>query len=100
MSIVSILQVTGPASAAGTVLGTQSPTEGASWARLTGLGTIPPGGALLDVNANSADIRVAVVPNDGPGLFPPPPHNGDIVQLGRPFRVEIEANSQVWTKQL
>ena len=100
MSIVSLLQVTGPASAAGTVIGSQNPTETGTWARLTGLGTIPPGGALLDVNANVEAIRVAVVPNDGPGLFPPPPHNGDIVGLGRPFRVEIEANSQVWTKQL
>lgn len=98
MSVVRMLQVTGPASAAGTVLGTQSPTEGASWAEVTGLGTITPGGALLDVNANTAAIRLAVLPVDVTGN--PPPHAGDIIQLGATLQRHVPATARVWTRQL
>lgn len=102
MSQVRLLQVTGPASAAGTVLGIQNPVEGASWVRVTGLGAIPSGGAMLDVLANGgAPIRLAILPDDGPGAAPPPPHNGFIVQTGaNSVPRHIPPNVQVWTKQL
>lgn len=98
MSIVRLLQVTGPASAAGTVLGTQSPTEGATWAEVTGLGTIPPGGAVLDVNANTAAIRLAVMPPSDTAVLPP--HNGDIILLAAPYQKHVPVGSRIWTKQL
>lgn len=97
MSQVRTLQVTGPASAAGTVLSTQNPTEGASWAEVTPL-TIPTGGALLDVNANSAAIRVAIMPPSDAAVIPP--HNGDIVLLAAPYQEHVPFGSRVWTKQL
>lgn len=100
MSQVRLLQVTGPAGSAGTVLGTQSPTEGAAWAEVTGLGTIPSGGALLDILANGgAAIRFAVMPPSDVAVIPP--HNGEIVQNTASYQdIHIPTGSRVWTKQL
>ena len=99
MSTVRLLQVTGPASAAGTVLGSQTPTEGASWAEVTGLGTIPSGGAILEVTADGgAAIRVAVMPPSETAMIPP--HNGGIIKQGWFGCRHIPAGSRVWTKQL
>lgn len=100
MSQVRLLQVTGPAGSAGTVLATQNPTEGAAWAEVTGLGTIPPGGAILDILANGgAAIRYAVMP---PSVAPVvPAHNGDTIKgTGSSQDRHIPAGSRVWTKRI
>jgi hypothetical protein len=97
MSQIRLLQVTGPATAAGTVLATQNPTEGAAWAEVTGLGTIPPGGAMLEVTANAGTFRFAVM---SPGFASAPPHSGQIVQNGAVWRQPIPAGSRVWTRLL
>jgi hypothetical protein len=98
MSQVRTLQVTGPASSAGTALSTQNPAEGASWAEVTGL-VIPTGGAILDVNANGgAAIRFAVMPpSENPVI---PVHNGDIIANAAFNQRHVPAGSRVWTKQL
>ena len=96
MSQIRLLQVTGAASAAGTVLATQNPTEGAAWAEVTGLGTIPSGGAMLDVSANAGAIRFAVMPPDTSPVIPP--HNGEVVQNGASRRQHIPTGSRVWTR--
>ncbi|MBA3909455.1 MAG: hypothetical protein C0524_06095 [Rhodobacter sp.] len=96
MSQIRLLQVHGPASAAGTVLGTQNPTETGTWAEVTGLGTIPPGGAMLDISANAGAIRFAVMPPNT--IATPPPHNGEIVQNGAARRQHIPTGSRVWTR--
>lgn len=99
MSQVRTLQVTGPAGSSGTVLSTQTPTEGASWAEVTGL-VIPSGGAMLDVLANGgAAIRFAVMPPSDTAVIPP--HNGDIVQNTASCQdIHIPFGSRVWTKNL
>ena len=99
MSQVRTLQVTGPAGSSGTVLSTQTPTEGAAWAEVTGL-VIPSGGAILDVLANGgAAIRFAVMPPSGAAVIPP--HNGAIVQNTASCQdIHIPFGSRVWTKNL
>ena len=94
MSQIRLLQVHGSASAAGTVLATQNPTEGAAWAEVTGLGTIPSGGAMLDVLANAGAFRFAVMP---PPHTSAPPHNGEILQNGESRRQHIPTGARVWT---
>lgn len=97
MSTVRLLQVTGPASAAGTVLGSQTPTEGASWAEVTGLGTIPSGGAIAEFTADGGvPIRIAVMPPSENAVIPP--HNGDIIKTGWFGRRFVPAGSRLWTK--
>ena len=100
MSQVRLLQVTGPAGSAGTVIGTQNPTEGADWAEVTGLGTIPSGGAILDILANGgAAIRYAVMPPSDAAVIPP--HDGDIIKnTGSSENRHVPAGSRIWTKQL
>lgn len=94
MSQVRTLQVTGPAGSSGTVLSTQNPTEGASWAEVTGL-VIPSGGAMLDVLANGG----AVMPPSDVAVIPP--HNGEIVQNTASCQGDhIPFGSRVWTKSL
>ena len=98
MSQIRLLQTTGPATSAGTAMATQNPTEGAAWSEVTGLGTIPPGGALLDVLANGgAAIRVAVMP---PPHSTAPPHNGDVVHNAASYQKHIPTGARVWTRQL
>ena len=96
MSQIRLLQVHGPASAAGTVLATQNPTEGASWAEVVGLGTIPSGGAMLEVSANAGAMRFAVMPpSENPVI---PPHNGELLQNGATRRQHIPPGSRIWTR--
>lgn len=97
MSQVRTLQVTGPGSAAGTVLSTQNPTEGAAWAEVTPL-TTPTGGAMLDVLANGGSaIRLAIMPpSDTPVI---PPHNGFIIQNTASSQDRhVPFGSRIWTK--
>lgn len=100
MSQVRLRQVTGPATAAGTALATENPTETGTWTEVPNVtAAIPTGGAILEVTANSASMRVAVIQN---GKAPPPtsPHNGVIVKLGDTFKDEVSFETRVFTKTL
>jgi hypothetical protein len=100
MSQVRLRQVTGPATAAGTALATVNPTETGTWTEVAGLtAAIPTGGAIVEVTADTAAMRVAVIDN---GRSPPPlpPHNGLIVELGATFRMDVNFDDRVFTKTL
>ncbi len=100
-----ILQNTGPATAAGTVLGSQSIAAPAAWTRLTGLdGTIPKGGAVLNISSDAEAFRYAVMDpasaQDTAAADRAPPHNGDLVTgIGAPGRDTVPYGAQVWVKQ-
>lgn len=100
-------QVTGPAGAAGTVIGTQALAAPADWTKLTTLGTLPTGGAKLKVTSDAEAFRVSVVDpeqssNDA-GADRPPRGNGILVPWfgtdSRGYEIEIPRNAQVWVKQ-
>lgn len=100
MSQVDLLKFDGPATSAGTVLATQTPTETGTWTEVpTITAAIPAGGAIIRVVANSAAMRVAVISN---GLSPPtvPPHNGHPLALGAKWEDEIEPGARVFTRTL
>lgn len=101
------LQVTGPASAAGTVLGSQVLAAPASWTRLTTLGTIPSGGSVIKASSDAEPFRIALIDPrsslDTAAADYTPPHNGVLVPwFGAYFILEdVEAGpgTQVWVKQ-
>ncbi len=100
MSQIVLAQMTGPASAGGTALASETPTETGTWTEVPNISAaIPPGGAVLRATANSATFRVAIVEN---GLSPPPtpPHNGLVVQLGATHTEVIPPGSRVFTRTL
>jgi hypothetical protein len=100
MSQVRLRQVTGPAPSAGTALATVNPTETGTWTEVAGLtAAIPTGGAIVEVTADTASMRVAVIDN---GKAPPPlsPHNGLIVELGATLREDLNFEARVFTKTL
>ncbi|MFO0433413.1 MAG: hypothetical protein ACK50G_02905 [bacterium] len=96
MSQVRLIKNDGPATAAGTILGSQNPTETSAWAEVTGLGTIPPGGSHLEINANAGAVRVAILP---PGHnVTMPLNNGHLIPSGAVYRNALAAGSRVFTK--
>lgn len=96
MSQVRLIKNDGPATAAGTIIGSQNPTETNAWAEVTGLGTIPPGGSHLEINANAGAVRVAILP---PGhSVTMPLNNGHLIPSGAVYRDAIAAGSRVFTK--
>lgn len=98
MSQVTLLKSDGPASAAGTVLATQTPTETATWTEVPTISAaIPPGGALLRVVANTAAMRVALITN-GRDLPSVPPHNGHLLALGATRTELVDPGTRVFTR--
>lgn len=96
MSTVRLIKSDGPATAAGTILGSQTPTETNAWAEVTGLGTIPPGGSHLEILASGGAVRVAVLP---PGHnVTVPLNNGHLIPSGALYRDKLAAGSRVFTK--
>jgi hypothetical protein len=98
MSQVDLLKHDGPASAAGTLLATQTPTETGTWTEVPAItAAIPAGGALLRVVAASAAMRVAVISN-GSAVPPLPPHNGHPLALGAEWEDDIAPGTRVFTR--
>lgn len=96
MSQVRLIKNDGPATAAGTILGSQNSTETNAWAEVTGLGTIPPGGSLLEILAIGGAVRIAVLP---PGHnVTVPLNNGHLIPSGAVYRDPIPSGSRVFTK--
>ena len=96
MGTVRLIKNDGPATAAGTILGSQNPAETNAWAEVTGLGTIPPGGSLLEILASGGAVRVAVLP---PGHnVTMPLDNGHLIPSGAVYRNALAAGSRVFTK--
>jgi hypothetical protein len=98
MSQIVLQQMTGPASAAGTALATQNPTETGTWTEVPAVtAAIPPGGAMLRATADTATFRVAIVTN-GRALPPTPPHNGYLVPLGATYSEVISPDTRVFVR--
>lgn len=96
MSQVRLIKNDGPATAAGTILGSQNPVETNVWAEVTGLGTIPPGGSHIEITANTGAVRVAILP---PGHnVTMPLDNGHLIPSGAVYRNALAAGSRVFTK--
>ncbi|MBK9156756.1 MAG: hypothetical protein IPM11_01270 [Micropruina sp.] len=103
-----IIKSDGAASAAGTVLGTQTLAAPAVWTRLTGLdNTIPKGGALLKVSSNAEAFRFAKVDpvssGDTAAADSQPDHNGELVPwfgTGSEGVDYVNPGTQVWVKQV
>lgn len=100
---VNLLQMTGPASAGGTVLGTQSIAAPSTWTELTDLaGTIPPGGALAQAYSDAEAFRLFIMPPSVSAV--PPPINGILVErygsvtAALTIETEFGAGSRVWVK--
>lgn len=107
MITAQILQSTGPGSAGGTVLGTQTIAAPANWTRLTNLnGTIPQGGALLKISSNAEAFRYAkmdpVSTQDAAAADRVPRDNGDLVPswgAGSENIDYVAFGTQIWVKQ-
>lgn len=98
MSQVTLSQTHGPASAAGTVLASQTPTETSTWTEVPTISAaIPPGGAMLRVVANSAPMQVAIITN-GRDLPSVPPHNGHRLALGATRTELVDPGTRVFTR--
>jgi hypothetical protein len=97
MSQVRLLQSTGPASMAGTVLASQTPTESAAWLEVPAVtAAIPSGGAQIEITANAGAIRVTILP---PGHnLTNPVNNGHLIASGAVFRDALAVGSRVFTK--
>lgn len=93
--------------AAGTQIGTQAIAAPAAWTKLTTLGTIPTGGALLIVTSDAEAFRVAVMKPDSvanaAGADREPRNSGVLVNrfgaTSEGHRVPVGQNDQVWVKQ-
>lgn len=100
-------QTNGAASAAGTQIGTQAIAAPAAWTKLTTLGTIPTGGALLIVTSDAEAFRVAVMKPDSvanaAGADREPRNNGVLVSrfgaTSEGYKTPVGQNDQVWVKQ-
>ena len=105
----NLVQTNGAASAAGTVIGTQAIAAPASWTKLTTLGVIPTGGAVLQISSDAEAFRYFVMdPRESSNASTPdvaPPHNGILVPwYGGTVstvtdNIEAGQNAQVWVKQ-
>ncbi|MDP2800806.1 MAG: hypothetical protein Q8O26_02885 [Phreatobacter sp.] len=97
MSQVRLLQSTGPASAAGTVLTSQTPTETAAWVEVPAVtAAIPSGGAQIEITANAGAMRVAIL---RPGHnITNPLNNGHLIASGAVYRDALAAGSRVFIK--
>ncbi len=97
MSQIRLLQSTGPASQAGTVLASQSPTETAAWVEVPAVtAAIPSGGAQIEVTANTGAVRVYVLPSSANPTNPL--NNGHLIAAGAVYRDALTAGSRVFTK--
>lgn len=97
MSQVRLLQSTGAASQAGSVLASQSPTETTSWVEVPAVtAAIPSGGAQVEITANAGAVRVAIL---APGHnITNPLNNGHLIASGAVFRNAVASGSRVFTK--
>jgi len=103
-----LIQVHGPASAAGTVIGTQALAAPANWTRITTAGTIPPNGCQLKISSDAEAFRYYVYDpvsshDPAPGIIPDPRNNGILVPWFNGYAIvdgiESGENSQIWVKQ-
>lgn len=107
MITAQILQSTGPGSAGGTVLGTQTIAAPANWTRLTNLdGTIPQGGAILKISSNAEAFRYAkmdpVSAQNTAAAGCIPRDSGDLVPswgAGSENTDYVSFGTQIWVKQ-
>lgn len=98
---VNLLQVTGPAGSAGTVLSTQAIAAPSTWTELTSLNNIPTGGALVQASSDAEQFRLFVMPPSVAAV--PPPTNGLLLERfgdGSAYVSETEygTGSRVWVK--
>ena len=103
-----LIQVHGPASAAGTVIGTQAIAAPANWTRLTTFGTIPVNGAQFKISSDAEAFRFYVYDpvssqDAAQTVIPDIRHNGVLVPWFNGYAVidgiESGQNSQLWVKQ-
>ena len=94
MSQVNLIRITGAALQTG-VVATVNPVETAAWVEVTGLPAIPPGGAHLEIIANSGAIRVVILPS---GSVTTPANNGHLIASGAIFRDTLPTGARVFTK--
>lgn len=100
-------QSTGAPGAAGTQIGTQAIAAPSTWTKLTTLGTIPAGGAVLTVTSDAEAFRVAIMEpdsiGDASGADRQPRTNGILVNrfgaTSEGYKQQIVQNAQVWVKQ-
>ncbi|MDR6827199.1 hypothetical protein J2X48_000917 [Bosea sp. BE271] len=101
-----LLRTTGPASSAGTQIGSQAIAAPAAWTKLTTLGTIPTGGAILKAASDAEAFRVAVMDpvstGDTAAADRPPRDNGVLVPTfgagSQGYSDAVPPGAQVWVK--
>ncbi len=64
----------------------------------TGLGPIPGGGAILEIVADTGDVRFAILPGFTAATLTAPPHNGIHVQNGSSICQPVPTGSRVFTR--
>lgn len=100
-------QTNGAAGAAGTAIGSQALAAPGTWTKLTTLGTVPTGGALLTVTSDAEAFRVSISEpesiGNASGADILPDDNGILVSrfgaTSEGYREIIVQNAQVWVKQ-
>ena len=101
---VQLLRTTGPAVAAGAVLGSQAIAAPANWTRLTTLGTIPSGGAIIRASSDAEAFRIAVMDPLSTGDAAPAdriPRDSGVLVIGLnggDHRDAVPPGAQVWVK--
>ncbi|OQW82785.1 MAG: hypothetical protein BVN31_07435 [Proteobacteria bacterium ST_bin15] len=103
---VQLLRTTGAASSAGTQIGSQAIAAPANWTKLTTLGTIPTGGAMLKATSDAEAFRIAVMDpisiGDAAAVDRPPRDNGVLVPTfgaaSQGYTDPVPAGAQVWVK--
>lgn len=96
----TLLQMAGPASAAGTSLGSQTLAAPATWTELTTLGTIPGGGCKVTLTSDAEAFRYMIMPPSPTAVEPRT--NGVLVPGIGVVAQEIPEDgggSRIWVKQ-
>lgn len=101
-----LLRITGPAAGAGAQIGSQAIAAPAIWTRLTTLGTIPTGGAMLKAASDAEAFRVAVIDpvsaGDTAAADRLPRDSGVLVPwfglASQGYGINVPPGAQVWVK--
>jgi hypothetical protein len=103
---VQLLRTTGPAGGASTQIGSQAIAVPANWTKLTTLGTIPTGGALLKATSDAEAFRIAIMEpvstGDTAAADRPPRDSGVLVawfgSASQGHSDTVPPGAQVWVK--
>ncbi len=103
---VQLLRTTGPAGSAGTQIGSQAVAAPANWTKLTTLGTIPTGGAMLKATSDAEAFRIAIMDplssGDTAAADRPPRDSGLLVawfgSASQGHSDTVPPGAQVWVK--